>query len=382
MHIRIPQPDLARLLQGAQGIVERRSTMRILECVLLEAERGELRLTATDLDVGARLRCDAEVKEAGAICLPARKIHEIVRLLPVESVEIRVREGNRVELRCGASVFRIAGLPRDEFPSLPQVGEAASVKLPRQAFKEMIERVGFSITNDDSRYALNGCLLTVGKGTLRMVASDGHRLAFVARELEGAEGPAKPIEVIVPKKTMGELARLCAEEKAENIEVTQKDNQIMFRCGSRELISRLLEGQFPNYERVIPKENTNVFEVEAARLGDAVRRVSLLASEHTRTVRLALTPGKVEVSASSPEQGDAREVLEIPYSGGGVHIGFNARYILDFIAAAGTEQVSVALRDKDTQGLLRPVGRAGEDYRYVVMPMRLEEAEEAPGKEG
>jgi DNA polymerase-3 subunit beta len=180
----------------------------------------------------------------------------------------------------------------------------------------------------------------------------------------------------VPKKTIGELARLCGEEEAEEVEVALANNQVLFRCGGRELISRLVEGQFPNYEKVIPKENTNVVEIDTVRFGDAVRRVSLLASEHTRAVRLAVAPGKLEVSASSPEQGEASEVLEVPYSGDGVRIGFNARYLLDFMAAAGAEQVSLALRDKDTQGLLQPAGEGKDEYRYVVMPMRLDDLEE------
>lgn len=376
MEIRIPQPEFARLLQAVQGVVERKSTMRILECVLLEADREGLQLVATDLDVGARLSAPAEVKATGSACVPARKLHEIVRLLPPEPVDLRVREGNRVELCCGSSVFRLPGFGRDEFPSLPQVGEGAALRLPRAGMGEMLGRVAFAITNDDSRYALNGCLLTVAKNQVRMVASDGHRLAFVAREVEGADPGPKPLEVIIPKKAISELARLCAEEEGERVEFSQKDNQVLFRCGRRELISRLLEGQFPNYERVIPKDNPNVFEVESARLQDAVRRVALLASEHSRAVRLALVAGKVELSASSPEQGEAREVLEVDYRGEPVHIGFNARYLLEFLAAAGSEKVSLALKDRDTQGLLRPAGREQEDYRYVVMPMRLEEPEE------
>ena len=378
MHFRIPQPEFARLLQAVQGVVERKSTMRILECVLLEAESRSLQVVATDLDVGVRQRREAEVLEPGSVCLPARKLNEIVRLLSPQTVEVRSKEAGRVELRCGASIFRIVGLGREEFPSLPQVGEDALVKLPRQALGEMIDRVFFAITNDDSRYALNGCLLSVRKGAVRMVSSDGHRLAFVERVMEGADPSPKAIEVIVPKKTIGELARLCSEEQGETVDFAHKDNQVLFRCGERALISRLLEGQFPNYERVIPKENENVFEVDAVRLGEAVRRVALLASEHSRAVRLAVAPGKVEISASSPEQGEAREVLDVAYKGPAIHVGFNARYMLDFIEAAGSEQISVALRDKDTQGLLRPVGRKEEDYRYVVMPMRLEEPEEAP----
>jgi DNA polymerase-3 subunit beta len=243
----------------------------------------------------------------------------------------------------------------------------------------MIARVAFAITTDDSRYALNGCLLSVTKGVVRLVSSDGHRLACVTQTLEGGREAGKPIEAIVPKKTIGELARLCGEEEAEEVEVALANNQVLFRCGGRELISRLVEGQFPNYDKVIPKENVNVVEIETARLGDAVRRVSLLASEHSRAVRLAVAPGKLEVSASSPDQGEASEVLDVPYQGDSVRIGFNARYLLDFMAAAGSEQVTLALRDKDTQGLLQPAGEGKEEYRYVVMPMRLDDLEEKGG---
>jgi DNA polymerase-3 subunit beta len=382
MHFRMAQRDLAKLLQAAQGVVERKSTMRILECVLIEAGGEEVQVVATDLDVGTRLRAAAEVKEAGAICLPARKLHEIVRLLPADAVEVREREGGRVDLKCGRSSFRLPGLAREEYPALPQVGEEAAARLPRATLGGMIDKVAFAITTDDSRYALNGCLLSVAKGRLRLVASDGHRLACVTRALEGAQDPARPIEAIVPKKTIGELARMCGEEEAEEVEVALANNQVLFRCGGRELISRLVEGQFPNYEKVIPKENTNVVEIETARFGDALRRVSLLSSEHSRAVRLALAPDRLELSASSPEQGEASEVLEVPYRGEGVRIGFNSRYLLDFVAAAGSDRVSLALRDKDTQGLLEPAGEAGAEYRYVVMPMRLEDLEERGGSEG
>jgi DNA polymerase-3 subunit beta len=212
-----------------------------------------------------------------------------------------------------------------------------------------------------------------------MVASDGHRLALVDRKMEGVDPGSQKIEVIVPKKALNELQRLCADEEAERVEFARKDNQVLFQCGTRTLISRLLEGQFPNYERVIPKENVHGLEVPTERMAAALRRVALLASEHSRAVRVAALPGKLEFSASTPEQGEAREELEIPFEGPRIHIGFNVRYLLDFLAAVGSDEVRLALRDKDTQGLLTPVGREGEDYRYVIMPMRLEEPEEVAG---
>ncbi|MEE9217947.1 MAG: DNA polymerase III subunit beta [Acidobacteriota bacterium] len=377
MQVRIPRNEFSRLLQAVQGVVERKSTMRILECVLLEADAQGVEVVATDLDVGVRHRGEAEVQEAGAVCLPARKLIEIVRLLPEEIISLRVKESNRTELRCGASVFNIVGLAREEFPSLPSVEEAEKLSIPRAAMGEMIDCVDFAITNDDSRYALNGCLMTLQEEIVRLVASDGHRLAFVERKVEGLGAGEKAIEVIVPKKALGELGRLCADEKVELIEFARKENQVLFRCGARVLISRLLEGQFPNYDRVIPKENVNQFEVETVQLGSALRRVALLASEHSRSVRMALGPGKVEVSASTPEQGEARETIEVEYGGPEVHIAFNVRYLLDFVAAVSTEKVRVALRDKDTQGLLSPIGNEHQDYRYVIMPMRLEEPAES-----
>ncbi len=373
MHIRIPQPSFLKLLQAVHGVVERKSTMRVLECILVEADEKGLQILATDLDVGVKQRGEAEVLESGAVCIPARKLLDIARLLPSESVDLKVKDGNRVELRCGASVFRILGLAKEDFPSLPQVEEAQKLSFPRRDLGEMIGRVVFAITNDDSRYALNGCLLTVCKGLLRMVASDGHRLALVDKKVESVDPGPKDIEVIVPKKALGELQRLCADEEAERVEFARKDNQVLFQCGTRTLISRLLEGQFPNYERVIPKENVHGFEVATEKLGAALKRVALLASEHSRAVRLAVVPGKVEFSASTPEQGEAREELKVAYDGDRIHVGFNVRYLLDFVAAVGSDEVRISLRDKDTQGLLTPVGRKDEDYRYVIMPMRLEE---------
>ncbi|MEE9229780.1 MAG: DNA polymerase III subunit beta [Acidobacteriota bacterium] len=374
MHFRIPQSSFLKLLQAVHGVVERKNTMRILECILVEADKEGLQILATDLDVGVKQRGDAEVLEPGAVCIPARKLLDITRLLPSESVDVNIKDGNRIELRCGASVFRINGLSKEEFPTLPQVEEAQKLSFPRNDLGDMIKRVVFAITNDDSRYALNGCLLTVCKGSLRMVASDGHRLALVEKKVDSLDPGSKNIEVIVPKKALGELQRLCADEEAEHVEFARKDNQVVFQCGRRTLISRLLEGQFPNYERVIPKENVFGFEVSTEQLGAALKRVALLASEHSRAVRLAVAPGKVELSASTPEQGEAREELKVAYEGDRIHVGFNVRYLLDFVSAVGSDEVRLSLRDKDTQGLLTPVGLKNEDYRYVIMPMRLEES--------
>jgi DNA polymerase-3 subunit beta len=281
------------------------------------------------------------------------------------------------------------GLPKEDFPTLPSPGKSPKVTFGVQQFKEMVQKVIFAVSVDDTRYALNGALMILAKGSVSLVASDSHRLAYVSRPLtqDSSKALESEIRVVIPHKALGELSRI-AEEIGGEIVFCKEENQIFFEMGRCTLSSRLLEGQFPNYEKVLPKGNDKLVELDRTAFGDALRRVSLLANERSRAVKVALAKGKLEISAKNPEMGEASETIGVEYGGSEIEIGFNAKYILDFLTAVSTARVVFELKDEATQGMLRPLlqepkakpakGKAaqessadGEDYRYVVMPMRI-----------
>jgi len=381
------QSSLLRELSLVQGVVEKKNTVPVLANVLLSAANDSVGVMATDLEVSVRSALTAGVTREGALSVSARKLHEIVRALPDSEVHFKAESDNWATITCERSHFRIMGLPKEDFPTLPSPGKAARTTFGVQQFKEMVQKVIFAVTVDDARFALNGALMLLGKSMVSLVASDGHRLAFVSRPLQGASGSDTEIRVVIPHKALGELSRI-AEEIGGEIVFCKEENQIFFEMGRCTLSSRLLEGQFPNYEKVLPKGNDKLVELDRIAFGDALRRVSLLANERSRAVKVALSKGKLEISAKNPELGEASETVAVEYAGSEMEIGFNAKYILDFLMAVDTERVVFELKDEATQGLLRPIvaaapakvgkgkqaaeSKAGpEDYRYVVMPMRI-----------
>jgi DNA polymerase-3 subunit beta len=262
-------------------------------------------------------------------------------------------------------------LPREDFPTLPEAGATPSMTLPRAALKEMIAKTQFAITGEDTRYFLNGALFVIRPESLTLVATDGHRLALVAvaREAKGKKD-ADEIRAILPKKTLGELGRLLAEGDGD-ITYERGENHLFFDVGGRLLISRMIDGQFPAYERVIPKGNDKHIEFERDRLTNAVKRVALLSNERSRAVKFVIDKGKVDVTSSSPELGEATETLLVDYTGAALQICFNAQYVLDFLSAVSTDAVSLDLKDEVSQAVMKPVGAEGYDYTYVIMPMRV-----------
>ena len=368
MEITVRKSDLVKELQLVQGIVERKNSIPILSNVLAEAKGGEVRIAATDLDVSLRCGCAAEVKSEGAITLGAKKLYEIVRSLPESDVRIKVLPDSWATIECERVNFKMAGLPKEDFPSLPEAKAAKGVELPAEMLRDLIARTAFAITAEDARYYLAGALLVLDKDGASMVATDGHRLSYAHRK-----APLKVTDtqrVLVPRKAIQELARLLETEDTATFQ--QVENHLVFTVGTRVLASKMIEGQFPAFEKVIGLTGDKVVALERDRLATAIRRVSLLSSERSRAVRLTLGAGKLDLSASSPDLGEARESLTAEYQGQGVEIGFNAQYLLDFLAAAGSEAVSLELKDHESQGMFRPQGGEGvTDYRYVVMPMRL-----------
>jgi DNA polymerase III subunit beta len=368
MEIVVRKNDLLRELQLFQGIVERKNTIPILANVLMDAAGDEVRFLATDLEVALRSKCAATVAKPGSLTLPAKKLFEIVRSLP--DTDIRIAE-DKTGVKVAADRFdsRMQTLPREDFPTLPESGGTPGASLERNAVREMVAKTQFAITGEDTRYFLNGAQFVLRPESMSLVATDGHRLALVTAPRDG-KGGAEESKAILPKKTLGELARLLSESEGD-ISYERGENHLFFGVGGRLLISRMIDGQFPAYERVIPKGNDKHIEFERDRLTNAVKRVALLSNERSRAVKFQVEKGKVDVTSSSPELGEASETLTADYSGTALQICFNAQYVLDFLAAVNTDVVSLDLKDEVSQAVMKPVGAEGYDYTYVIMPMRV-----------
>ncbi len=369
MELVVRKNDLLRELQLFQGIVERNNTIPVLANVLMEADAGELRFLATDLQVALRSKCPASVAKGGKLTLPAKKLFEIIRMLP--ETEVRI-EQDKDGVRVAADRFdsRMQAMPADDYPSLPHPTGAASLTLPAQLLGQMIVRTQFATTSDDTRYFLNGVLLVASPGQFSLVATDGHRLSLVRAEREG-EGPSEEVRVILPKKTVTELGRLLPEVDG-NIQYERQENHLFFTVGERVLISRMIEAQFPAFERVVPKGNDKVVEFERERLANALKRVGQLSPERSRAVKFSIEEGRVEVSSSSPEFGEAKETILVDdYKGSPLQIGFNGQYVLQFLDVVGTDKVALELKDEVSQAVMKPVGQDGFSYTYVLMPMRF-----------
>jgi DNA polymerase III subunit beta len=372
MELVVGKNQLLRELQLFQGIVERKNTIPILANVLIEAKGNEVRMLATDLEVALRSKCDALVAKGGSLTLPAKKLYEIVKALPETDVRIQ-EDKNGVKVAADKFDSRMQTLPREDFPSLPEATGAASATLPREALREMVAKTQFAITGEDTRYFLNGALFVLRSDSMSLVATDGHRLALVTVKRESKDQAVKAgeeVKVILPKKTLLELGKLLSETDGD-IGYERGENHLFFQLGDRVLISRMIDGQFPAYERVIPKGNDKEIEFERERLTNAVKRVALLSNERSRAVKFEIDKGKVEVTSSSSEFGEAREQLAVEYQGGALAISFNAQYVLDFLNVVETDVVSLSLKDEVSQAVMKPVGAQGYDYTYVIMPMRI-----------
>jgi DNA polymerase-3 subunit beta len=370
MEFVVRKNDLLRELQLFQGIVERKNTIPILANVLMDAKGEEVRFLATDLEVALRSKCAATVAKPGSLTLPAKKFYEIVKSLP--ETDIRISDDKSgVKISADRFESRMQTLPREDFPTLPESASKPPTLLPRAALKEMVSKTQFAITGEDTRYFLNGALFVLNRDSMSLVATDGHRLALVTAKRDGsADKGAEERKPILPKKTLGELSRLMAESDGD-ISFEHGENHLFFDVGGRMLISRMIDGQFPAYERVIPKGNDKHIEFERDRLTNAVKRVALLSNERSRAVKFQIEKGKVDVSSSSPELGEARETLPVDYSGAAMQICFNAQYVLDFLAAVTTDTVALELKDEVSQAVMMPVGADGYEYTYVIMPMRV-----------
>lgn len=371
MEFTVSKTDLVRELSLSQGVVEKKTTIPILSNVLLEAAGDRVVLTATDLELGVRCVCPAKVKREGAGTIPARKLLDYVRLLPDADVNVKFLENHWASLTCGRSRMRIAGLSRESFPELPQPPETIA-ELPAKLLSSMISRTGFAISVEESRFTLNGALLLLQGATMTMVATDGHRLAFVEGCLpEGEAGPN--FRALVPRKAMTEITKLVDEAGEDAVVVIASDeNHLFFHVGERLLITRKLTGNFPDYERVLPKENQHNAELNREEIRAAIERVSQFADERSRAIRVQFAAGELRIFSSAVESGESEESVPAEYQGPDLEIGFNASYLLDFLRASPQDKVVFQLKDAKSAAEIRPGGDDLPDgYRYVVMPMRI-----------
>jgi DNA polymerase III subunit beta len=372
MEFTVNKTDLVRELSLSQGVVEKKTTIPILSNVLLEAKDDRIVLTATDLELGIRCSCPARVKKEGSGTVPARKLLDFVRLLPEGDLTMKFLENHWANITSGRSRTRIAGMSRESFPELPAMPEQIAV-LPVAAISSMITRTGFAISMEESRFTLNGALLVIRPEGLTMVATDGHRLAFVQGPPETAGDAARPFRALVPKKAMNELAKLCddAGEAGQAI-LAGDENHLFFQVGHRLLITRKLTGNFPDFERVLPKDHTLVATLQKDEARAAIERVAQFADERSRAIRVQFTSNEVRIFSSSVEMGESEESVPSQYDGPDLEIGFNAQYLLDFLRVIPQTQVCFELKDQKSAGELKPAGENITDiYRYVVMPMRI-----------
>ncbi|MEO7143281.1 MAG: DNA polymerase III subunit beta [Bryobacteraceae bacterium] len=370
MEFTVSKVDLVRELNLSQGVVEKKTTIPILSNVLVEAAGDRIVLTATDLELGIRCSCPARVQKPGAGTIPARRLLDYARLLPDADVSVKLQENHWVALLCGRSRTRIAGMSRDSFPELPQMPEVLA-KIPVKALASMIAKTIFAISAEESRFTLNGALLVLKNNGLAMVATDGHRLSMV--ETTGdVPGVTAAYRALLPRKAMSEILKLAQDASDEaSIQFSGDENHLFFQLGERLLLSRKLTGNFPDFERVLPKDHPHEVRVPRDEFKAAIERVSQFSDERSRAIRMQVCAGEVKVHSSQSETGESEESLLVDYDGAQVEIGFNAQYMLDFLRVVESEQVLFRFKDAHSAGELRPAGDTGYGYRYVIMPMRI-----------
>src|SRR5437588_1755176 len=375
MELTVAKADLQKELQLCQGVVEKRSTIPILSNVLLKAADGKLSIAATDLDVTILSACPARITTPGGVTIEAKRLFDIVRSLPDEDVHITLQENNSLLVDSGTAKFRLLGLPAEDYPTLPTVNATESYDIPLEELKTMVAKVKFAITHEETRFQLNGALLKVQPTKMEMVATDGHRMALInfPQGNGGGKKKSQDLTILVPRKALEEILRLEAGEDG-TVRFGVSENHLFFEAADRRLLARMIDVNFPNYMEVIARDNDRKVLVDRERLLATIRRISLVANERTRAVRFDFAPGKLTVSSTNPELGDARETVPIDYAGNPFFVGLNAAYVTDFLSVVDTDQVSLDLKDENSQCIGRPSTNDADlayEYLYVVMPMRL-----------
>jgi len=363
MKFRITKEGFQEGLQQVQHVVSARTTLPILSNVLMEASDGEIKLTTTDLDVGVSGRIEAEILAPGATTLPARRLASIIKELPAEEVEVEIDDDNTASIRSGPSFFKILGLSDEEFPPLPDFGEAKEFKVAQATLKESLKKTSYAISTDETRYVLNGIFLSFKDNTMMLVATDGRRLAMVDHEVEFPQ--SNEVEIIVPTKAVNELQRLLKDEG--DVRILVGESQISFELNRNILVSKLIEGNYPNFRQVIPAETKERVIVERETLLNTVSRVSILASEKSNSVKLVFGEDNIDIMANSPEIGEAKESLPVAYSGASITIAFNPDFLMAPLRNLDTDEIYIDLIDEMSPGVIKN----NSSFLYVLMPMRV-----------
>jgi DNA polymerase-3 subunit beta len=371
MQFVVSKQNLQKELGFVQGVVEKKNTIPVLSNILIESVgESTVRITGTDLDVTIRCDMDAEeITTPGSMCVQARKLFEIARLLPDAPVSFKKEDNEWVTVKCDRARFKMVGVARDAFPEVPSF-KSAPTKLPAGVIKTFIDRTIFAITQEESRYTLSGAKFVMDETGAKMVTTDGHRLAYVEKKNMAHNGSREKIDTLIPRKTLAELTKLTAGFD-EDISLGMDENHIYFQVGPRLLISRMLYGQFPNYEMVMPKNNDKSVEFNSSLLNHAIRRVALMADERSHAIRFHLEPNQLVISSQNAEEGEANETLQTDYNGDITDIGFNAQYLQEFLNVVGDAKIAFEFKDSNSQAQLHPSENGDFEYKYVVMPMRI-----------
>ncbi|MBI4432359.1 MAG: DNA polymerase III subunit beta, partial [Candidatus Omnitrophica bacterium] len=369
MKISISKENLLRGIQAVQNAVSNKSTLPILSHILLESRKNELTLTATDLEIGVSIKVESDVSEEGAVTVPARKFSEIIKELhPQNPIHLSVKKNQSIQIDSGKSYFRLMGLLKDEFPQLPEFPSQGSknadwVKLSQKTLKNMIQLTSFAMSHDESRYVLNGILFSFKDKGLKLVATDGRRLAIIEKAMEEIGSFKK--DVIIPMKTTQELSRNLGEEG--DVMFCFKENQVQMGLGSLFITSRLIEGEYPNYEQVIPKKTKEELKINTQDFLQAARRASILTSQDSQSIKINFIKDRMIITKNTPDVGEAHEELEVDYKGGEFAIGFNPIFLIDVLKNIDAENIHLGLTDPEKPAIIRN----GRDYTYIVLPMQV-----------
>jgi DNA polymerase III subunit beta len=367
MKLKITRESLQQGLAAVSASIPARTTLPVLSNILIEAADDHVAMSGTDLDIAVSVRVAAEVDEPGALTIPAKKLQELARELPEHPVRM-TSKGERLELVCGRATFRLNGMPRDEFPTFPAVDFSKSWKIRGKVLHELIRQTSFAVSTEESRPILNGVLWQLADGEMRMVATNGHRLARLTVAVES--GGAPKADLIVPPRALAQVERLFGTD--DEVEVARTENHLGFRRDGTQVYTRLIEGPYPPYEQVIPKDNDKTLIVEKTALTGAIRRMAIVASDQTHRIRLSLGGPMMKFSVQTPDLGEAAEELPVEFEGEPLEIGFNANYLLELLRYMPTDEVRMTFKAPERAATMEPVGNEDTpELVCLVMPLRL-----------
>jgi DNA polymerase-3 subunit beta len=371
LELTVKRGDFLNELTLMQGVVERKNTIPILSNILLKAADGHLSFTSTDLDLTLLSQALAKVSRPGSVTVPARKLFDLIRNLPEADVSLKLMDNNYLGVVCERSNFRLVAQPAEDFPTVPKVEGKAEVTLPLALWKRLSKKVFYAVSAEETRFQLMGALLKAKADEFELVATDGHRLALINFPKE--KGRSGLPDVLVPKKAISEILKMDGGGDGAELSIRHSENHLLFAVGGRQLIARLLDVNFPDYPKILARDNDKIAVVSRAACQGALRRVGLFSSERSRGVKLSFEKDLLTITSASQELGEGSETLDVRYDAEPMSIGLNSQYLLDFLEEAETENVRLEMKDENTQCVCRPEGdiEGASRYLYVVMPMRL-----------